>query len=209
MQRRKTQRTHLAHYGTFTFAADDASLKLAERTPRPLIHKRGPSFAAAGSCFISHRHTHTELLLRERLHLFGANYESIIAVRANKRDPACMEPISTLDPPAAARHTHLARAMIEDRPCVQNGHMPPPPTFMSAYRLSLCLLTLGWSERELARRIGEHRNTVRRWLLGDSAIDPEVASWLEVLMAVHVANPGPRRKLVSFLMVARQEASPR
>jgi hypothetical protein len=65
---------------------------------------------------------------------------------------------------------------------------------MSPYRLALCLLTLGWSEREVARRTGEHRNTVRRWLAGGSVVDPDVANWLELLMAVHLANPGPRRK---------------
>ncbi len=66
---------------------------------------------------------------------------------------------------------------------------------MSPYRLSLCLLTLGWSERELARRTGEHRNTLRRWRAGESPIDADVAAWLELLVVVHVANPGPRRRL--------------
>jgi transcriptional regulator with XRE-family HTH domain len=70
---------------------------------------------------------------------------------------------------------------------------------MSPYRLSLCLIILGWSERELARRTGEHRTTIRRWLAGESEIDPAVAKWLEVLVAVHVAHPGPRRKHLSVL----------
>ncbi|WP_158803413.1 helix-turn-helix transcriptional regulator [Acidisoma sp. L85] len=70
---------------------------------------------------------------------------------------------------------------------------------MSPYRLSLCLIVLGWSERELARRTGEHRTTLRRWLAGESDIDPAVAKWLEVLVAVHVANPGPTRKPLSIL----------
>jgi transcriptional regulator with XRE-family HTH domain len=70
---------------------------------------------------------------------------------------------------------------------------------MSPYRLSLCLITLGWSERELARRTGEHRTTLRRWLAGESEIDPAVARWLGVLVAVHAANPGPRRKPLSVL----------
>jgi hypothetical protein len=70
---------------------------------------------------------------------------------------------------------------------------------MSPYRLSLCLIILGWCERELSRRTGEHRTTLRRWLAGESDIDPAVATWLEVLVAVHVANPGPRRKHLSVL----------
>ena len=70
---------------------------------------------------------------------------------------------------------------------------------MSPYRLSLCLIILGWSERELARRTGEHRTTLRRWLGGESGIGSTVAKWLEVLVTVHVANPGPMRKHLSVL----------
>jgi transcriptional regulator with XRE-family HTH domain len=70
---------------------------------------------------------------------------------------------------------------------------------MSPYRLSVCLIILGWSERELARRTGEHRTTLRRWLAGEGQIDPSVAKWLEVLVAVHIANPCPRRKPLSIL----------
>ena len=65
---------------------------------------------------------------------------------------------------------------------------------MSSYRLAVCVLTLGWSERELARRAGEHRNTIRRWITGESSVDADVAALLELLVVVHVANPGPRRK---------------
>jgi transcriptional regulator with XRE-family HTH domain len=70
---------------------------------------------------------------------------------------------------------------------------------MSPYRLSLSLLILGWSERELARRTGEHRTTIRRWLSGESKVDPAVVQWLDVLVAVHTENPGPRRKPPAFL----------
>ena len=103
-----------------------------------------------------------------------------------------MERIESLDPAFAEGHTQPAGASAGYAPCVQIGHTPASP--MSPYRLALSLLTLGWSERELARRTGEHRNTVRRWLAGESAVDPDVAAWLEILMAVHLANPGPRRK---------------
>ena len=78
------------------------------------------------------------------------------------------------------------------------GHSPAPP--MSPYRLSVCLIILGWSERELARRTGEHRTTLRRWLAGESQIDPSVAKWLEVLVAVHVANPARDENHFQFLM---------
>jgi transcriptional regulator with XRE-family HTH domain len=103
-----------------------------------------------------------------------------------------MERIESLDPGFGDDHTQPAGASAGHATRVHFGHTPPSP--MSPYRLALCLLTLGWSERELARRTGEHRNTVRRWLAAESAVDPEVAAWLEILMAVHLANPGPRRK---------------
>jgi hypothetical protein len=78
---------------------------------------------------------------------------------------------------------------------------------MSPYRLSLSLLILGWSERELARRTGEHRTNIRRWLSGESAVDPDVAAWLDVLTAVHVANPGPRRKPLAIYQPATASLS--
>ena len=78
---------------------------------------------------------------------------------------------------------------------------------MSPYRLSICLLTLGWSERELARRTGEHRNTLRRWLAGESAIDTDVAAWLETLAAFHIANPAPRRRPISILQPSMSDPS--
>jgi hypothetical protein len=122
----------------------------------------------------------------------GAKVTIVFAIRPTLLELPPMERIESLDPSSAEGHTQLAGASAGYAPCVHYGHTPSPP--MSPYRLALCLLTLGWSERELARRTGEHRNTVRRWLAGDSAVDPEVAAWLEILMAVHLANPGPRRK---------------
>jgi hypothetical protein len=64
---------------------------------------------------------------------------------------------------------------------------------MTPYRFSKCLMILGWSIYELARRIGEHRNTIRRWVDGKSIVDPSVASWLEELAAFHLDHPPPRR----------------
>jgi hypothetical protein len=114
------------------------------------------------------------------------------AIRPSLLELPPMERIENRDPSFAEGQTQPAGASAGYAPCAHFGHAPASP--ISPYRLALCLLTLGWSERELTRRTGEHRNTVRRWLAGESAVDPDVAAWLEILMAVHRANPGPRRK---------------
>jgi hypothetical protein len=82
--------------------------------------------------------------------------------------------------------------------CVQIEHKSSAPIAMSPYRLAICLSILGWSGHELARRSGEHRTTVRRWLDGGTIIAPEVAAWLEVLVAVHVQNPSPRLRVCAI-----------
>ncbi len=134
------------------------------------------------------------MLLGRMLRWAGANGDTGLAVRAGCPDAAAMDVIVTLDHGTEAEHAQATNAPAWNGGCVQNGHIPPTARPMSPYRLALCLLTIGWSERELARRSGEHRNTVRRWLAGDSAVDAEIAAWLEILAAVHRANPGPRRR---------------
>jgi ribosome-binding protein aMBF1 (putative translation factor) len=74
---------------------------------------------------------------------------------------------------------------------------------MTAYRLERCLIILGWSAAELARRSSEHKTTVQRWRSGSGQIDPDVGEWLETLVAFHIAHPCPRRRSVpDFLEVA-------
>jgi transcriptional regulator with XRE-family HTH domain len=75
----------------------------------------------------------------------------------------------------------------ESAECVQDGHM-------SAYRLERCLIILGWSAAEFARRSNEHKTTVQRWRNGSGQIDPDVAEWLETLVEFHLAHPCPRRR---------------
>lgn len=65
---------------------------------------------------------------------------------------------------------------------------------MSSYRLLVCLVILGWSERELARRADRRQTTIVRWVKGLSPVPSEVAAWLETLGAFHIAHPAPRRK---------------
>lgn len=103
-----------------------------------------------------------------------------------------------------------AEPLAEAGPCVRYGHSPPstPPIplrrahvpaasaarpRMSAHRLLICLMVLGWSGRELARRTNRHRSTIARWTRGTRPVDPDVAAWLEALVASHKAHPAPRR----------------
>lgn len=68
----------------------------------------------------------------------------------------------------------------------------PQPTPMPSYRILRCLTTLGWSERELARRTGRHQTTIRRWIDGSAVIDQDVAEWLQLLAQFHRDHPAPR-----------------
>ena len=96
----------------------------------------------------------------------------------------------------------LEISRVEVSNCVHSEHnrhnpsnfreMPPRVPAMSPYRISLCLTTLGWSERELARRIGRHQTEVRRWMLGSAVIDPNVAEWLTELEQFFREHPAPR-----------------
>lgn len=63
---------------------------------------------------------------------------------------------------------------------------------MSGYRLLDCLSVLGWSVRELARRLGQHQTTVVRWARSLSPVPGDVAIWLDTLVAFHLAHPAPR-----------------
>ncbi|WP_338929227.1 helix-turn-helix transcriptional regulator (plasmid) [Roseomonas mucosa] len=89
--------------------------------------------------------------------------------------------------------THSLLDAAEAVPCVQNEHTPgnPPPP-VTGRRLLSWLATIGWTERELARRTGRHQTAVRRWIDGRSPVDPDVAAWLGTLAAFVAAHPGPR-----------------
>ncbi len=68
----------------------------------------------------------------------------------------------------------------------------PLPAVMSSHRLLVCLAILGWSVRELARRLACHQTTVMRWTGATSPVPDEVAAWLEALTSFHAAHPAPR-----------------
>lgn len=74
--------------------------------------------------------------------------------------------------------------------CVQNEHKADQkrPVVMSGHRMLVCLLTIGWSERQFARKAHQHQTTVTRWV-ERGLDDPELAASLEALAAAHQANP--------------------
>ena len=96
----------------------------------------------------------------------------------------------------------LKISQLETTNCVHIEHRPsnlpdcreapPRAAAMSPYRIGLCLTTLGWSERELARRTGRHQTEVRRWMLGTAMIDLSVAEWLIELEQFFREHPAPR-----------------
>lgn len=96
--------------------------------------------------------------------------------------------------PSTASCVHFEHTLVASgaAPCVQNEHIQAALPVMSPHRLLRCLIVLGWSERELAHRIGRHQTTVRRWTDGISLVDCEVAEWLEALARFHAAHPAPR-----------------
>jgi hypothetical protein len=108
----------------------------------------------------------------QRARQYGVNKEADVVVRTEIFDARSMDPICNVDPRTETNHGNSSAALTPTGPCVQNdliqtgascghyGHSSAPA--MSPYRLSLCLIILGWSERELARRNGEHRTTLRR-----------------------------------------------
>lgn len=83
---------------------------------------------------------------------------------------------------------HTAPVTTSNERCVQNVHMTP--VNLSPARIRICLATIGWSERELSRRTGNHHNTVRRWL-EEGLTDPAMIGWLLSLEQLHRENPCP------------------
>ncbi len=62
-----------------------------------------------------------------------------------------------------------------------------PPEFR------LCLESLAWSQRSLARMLGLDHQSVRRWASGQNEIPDNVAKWLATLAAFHAKHPPPQK----------------
>lgn len=135
------------------------------------------------------------VLLEQRFvaRLFQSPGKRSAVVRADQRDPYRMEAVD--HPPAGRQNSSpgTPSPLLSDGSlCARNGHNRTP--LMSGYRLGLCLITLGWSVPELARRTGEHRNTIRRWVDGSQAIPDDIGARIARLAAAIAADPFPRRK---------------
>ncbi len=61
---------------------------------------------------------------------------------------------------------------------------------MTPAEFATCLTVLHWSHSDLARELSVHRTQVVRWANG-SRIPDRVVRWLEMLAAMHRANPPP------------------
>jgi transcriptional regulator with XRE-family HTH domain len=63
---------------------------------------------------------------------------------------------------------------------------------MTGVELITALATIGWSQRELARRLGIDEATVRRWARSATPVPRPVAAWLRQAAAWHAAHPPPQ-----------------
>lgn len=71
---------------------------------------------------------------------------------------------------------------------VQPGGNRPPLGRWEVLRIQL---VIGWSERHLAERLGEHRTALRRRLEAGGTLDMQESRWLELLEDGHRLNPRP------------------
>lgn len=62
---------------------------------------------------------------------------------------------------------------------------------MSPATLRTHLAAMGWTQRELARRLGIAHNTVARWSLGQYPVPPHVAVWLTQAASFMQEHPPP------------------
>ena len=63
-----------------------------------------------------------------------------------------------------------------------------------ATRLRAALCVLGWSQRELSRRLVQDERTVRRWASGEYPCPEPTLEWLECAAAWLADNPAPGRE---------------
>jgi ribosome-binding protein aMBF1 (putative translation factor) len=82
-----------------------------------------------------------------------------------------------------------------------NGYARRPDIFtdmvqMTPAELRAALKVLGWSRKELGRRTRSHKNSVNRWVNGDSVpgpVEAYVMLAIEVRKLAALTNPLPRQ----------------
>nr|WP_252350153.1 transcriptional regulator [Gluconobacter cerinus] len=67
------------------------------------------------------------------------------------------------------------------------GNRPP----LNGYAVTSALITIGWSERVLAERLGEHRTALRRLISSHGHLPVRESRWLEALADGHRDLPRP------------------
>lgn len=82
-------------------------------------------------------------------------------------------------------HRRLASPLAAAVP--PRGNRP----LLSAAGIISSLIMIGWSERQLAERMGVHRTSLRRVLERQGQIAPRASRWLEALADVHRDDPHP------------------
>ncbi len=73
--------------------------------------------------------------------------------------------------------------------------VPPPGNRLplDGYGVTDALLTIGWSERLLAKRLGEHHTALRRLIIRNATFPARASRWLEALADGHRELPRPTR----------------
>lgn len=57
--------------------------------------------------------------------------------------------------------------------------------------MTYLLARIGWSQTELADRLGVNSRTVRRWVSGQNETPPDVVAWLQTVAMAVEAIPQP------------------
>jgi ribosome-binding protein aMBF1 (putative translation factor) len=55
------------------------------------------------------------------------------------------------------------------------------------------LRAIGWSNREVARRLNSNETMVRYWSNGRCEVPEDIGRWLSKLAAAHASTPTPKR----------------
>lgn len=81
------------------------------------------------------------------------------------------------------------------------------PDLVYGAELVRCLIIIGWSERELGRRIGATQATITRTAKskGTRTLNKAESARLREITKFMSEHPMPRRKTPSFLEVPKQE----